>query len=104
MSAIHVCSMAKVPDTIASAGAQHLLTLLSPSTEFMRPASIMAENHLHLVMHDILADEDGARMGVLEVDRRALLGIASLVAVQPARAEADARRPRRACPPPAPAT
>jgi predicted protein tyrosine phosphatase len=59
MGIIHVCPMVKVPEIVTSAGARHLLSLLSPETEFFRPQSILVENHLHLVMHDILGVEDG---------------------------------------------
>lgn len=59
MSSIHVCSMAKVPETVAAAGARHLLTLLSPDSGFVLPQAILPANHLHLVMHDILMEQDG---------------------------------------------
>lgn len=59
MSTIHVCSMARVPETIDAVGARHLLTLLSPNSGFVRPGSIVAQNHLHLVMHDIVEEMDG---------------------------------------------
>ncbi|TIS61155.1 MAG: protein tyrosine phosphatase, partial [Mesorhizobium sp.] len=36
--------------------------LLAAGTEVTRPASILAENHLHLVMHDIAVAQDGMTM------------------------------------------
>jgi len=59
MAFIHVCPMVKVPETVETAGARHLLTILSPQTEFARPVSIVAQNHLHLSMHDIVEALDG---------------------------------------------
>ena len=56
---IHVCSLAKVEETVARTGAGRLLSLLSAGTEVTRPASIARENHLHLVMHDIAVAQDG---------------------------------------------
>ncbi|MDX8523998.1 tyrosine phosphatase family protein [Mesorhizobium sp. MSK_1335] len=59
---IHVCSLSKVDETVARTGAQRLLSLLAVGTEVIRPASIRAENHLHLVMHDIAVAQDGMTM------------------------------------------
>ncbi|MET2826244.1 tyrosine phosphatase family protein [Mesorhizobium shangrilense] len=59
---IHVCSLAKVEETVARTGAARLLSLLSAGTEVTRPASIARENHLHLVMHDIAVAQDGMTM------------------------------------------
>ena len=59
---IHVCSLAKVEETVARTGAGRLLSLLSAGTEVTRPASIARENHLHLVMHDIAVAQDGMTM------------------------------------------
>ncbi len=59
---IHVCSLAKVEETVARTGAGRLLSLLSAGTEVTRPASIARENHLHLVMHDIAVAQEGMTM------------------------------------------
>jgi predicted protein tyrosine phosphatase len=59
---IHVCSLSKVDETVARTGAQRLLSLLAAGTEVVRPASIPAENHLHLVMHDIAVAQEGMTM------------------------------------------
>jgi predicted protein tyrosine phosphatase len=59
---IHVCSLSKVEETVARTGAERLLSLLAAGTEVTRPASILAENHLHLVMHDIAVAQDGMTM------------------------------------------
>ncbi|TPL95446.1 tyrosine phosphatase family protein [Mesorhizobium sp. B2-3-12] len=59
---IHVCSLAKIDETVARTGAGHMLSLLSVGTDVTRPASIPRENHLHLVMHDIAVAQDGMTM------------------------------------------
>jgi predicted protein tyrosine phosphatase len=56
---IHVCPLSKVEQTVAKTGAARLLSLLSTGTEMTRPASIAPENHLLLVMHDIVEAQDG---------------------------------------------
>ncbi|MDX8501080.1 tyrosine phosphatase family protein [Mesorhizobium sp. VK4C] len=59
---IHVCPLSKIEETVARTGAERLLSLLAAGTEVVRPASILAENHLHLVMHDIAVAQDGMTM------------------------------------------
>ena len=59
---IHVCSLSKVEETVTRTGAERLLSLLAAGTDVIRPASILAENHLHLVMHDIAVAQDGMTM------------------------------------------
>ena len=59
---IHVCSLSKVEETVAKTGAARLLSLLAAGTDVTRPASIAAENHLHLVMHDIAVAQEGMTM------------------------------------------
>lgn len=59
---IHVCSLAKVDETVTKTGAERLLSLLAAGTEVVRPASIVPENHLHLVMHDIAVAQEGMTM------------------------------------------
>lgn len=56
---IHVCSLAKVGETVASAHAAHLVTLLNEGTPFERPAAIAAANHLFLAMNDIAEEQAG---------------------------------------------
>ena len=56
---IYVCSLARIADTVSESGAERLLSLLAAGTEVVRPTSILAENHLHLSMHDIADAQDG---------------------------------------------
>ena len=59
---IVVCPLSKVEETVSKSGARHLLTLLSEGSGMIRPASISADNHLYLVMHDIAVARDGMTM------------------------------------------
>src|SRR3954467_11849003 len=72
---IHICSLAKLEETVAKSGAVRVLSLLAAGTEVTRPASIVWENHLHLVMHDIAVAQDGMTMPGEEHVRN-LLGFA----------------------------
>ncbi len=56
---IHVCSLARLHDTVATTGASHMVTLLRVVDRVERPRSIAAENHLFLGMDDIAAPIDG---------------------------------------------
>ena len=56
---IHVCSLARVPDTVAATRASHMVTLLRTVDIVERPQSIMAANHLILGMDDIAEPIDG---------------------------------------------
>jgi len=56
---IHVCSLARLHDTVDGTGARHVVTLLGDEANVTRPASVPAENHLWLRMHDIAAPTDG---------------------------------------------
>lgn len=72
---IHVCSLAKVEETVTRTGAQRLLSLLAAGTDMTRPAAIAKGNHLHLVMHDIAEAQDGMTLPG-EEHVRGLLGFA----------------------------
>ena len=50
---IHVCSLARLHDTVRDSGARHVVTLIKDVSLVHRPASIAAENHLLLDMDDI---------------------------------------------------
>jgi predicted protein tyrosine phosphatase len=56
---IHVCSLARLHDTVAETGASHMVTLLRLIDRVQRPASIAAANHLILGMDDISVPLDG---------------------------------------------
>jgi predicted protein tyrosine phosphatase len=56
---IHVCSLARLHDTVGETGARHIITLLRNTDQAVRPATVAAENHLILSMDDIVAPMDG---------------------------------------------
>jgi predicted protein tyrosine phosphatase len=56
---IHVCSLARLQNTIAETGARHIVTLLRLSDRVARPAHIAPENHLVLNMDDISDPQEG---------------------------------------------
>lgn len=56
---IHVCSLARLHETVETIGASHIVTLISRDIEVERPRSILADNHLWLEMHDISTPLDG---------------------------------------------
>jgi predicted protein tyrosine phosphatase len=56
---IHVCSLARMPSTVAETGASHIVTLLRLTDRAKRPAHIAQENHLILGLDDIAEAADG---------------------------------------------
>ena len=56
---IHVCSLAKLHETVVDTGAQHIVTMLRDPGRLQRPRHISAKNHLVLSMDDITTPIDG---------------------------------------------
>ena len=56
---IHVCSLARLHDTVTETRATHIVTLLRLIDRVQRPASVLENNHLILGMDDISAPMDG---------------------------------------------
>jgi len=56
---IHVCSLARLYNTVAETGARHVVTLMKDITMVQRPDSIVEANHLLLDMDDITSVIDG---------------------------------------------
>ncbi len=56
---IHVCSLARLHDTVDETGARHVVTLLRETHLVERPRPIAEGNHLILSMDDISAPMDG---------------------------------------------
>jgi predicted protein tyrosine phosphatase len=56
---IHVCSLARLHDTVDETGARHIVTLLRNTDQVMRPRTVTSENHLVLSMDDIVAPMEG---------------------------------------------
>jgi predicted protein tyrosine phosphatase len=111
---IHVCSLARLHQTVENIGARHVVSLIGDEANLMRPAQVLPENHLWLRLHDISAPLDGYIMPgeeqiadllrfVKRWDRRAPLVVhcymgisrstasayASVCALNPERSEAD---------------
>jgi predicted protein tyrosine phosphatase len=121
---IHVCSLARLEETVEDTGARHVVSLIGDEARLQRPTRIAPENHLWLRIHDISAPLDGYIMPgeqhvaelldfVREWDRQAPLVVhcymgisrstasafASVCALNPQRDEASiARALRRASP------
>jgi predicted protein tyrosine phosphatase len=58
-AAIHVCSLERVPQTVARQKASHLITLLHNDKLITTPPTIPRDNHLRLSLHDISAPQPG---------------------------------------------
>src|SRR5881392_3312666 len=56
---IHVCSLARLHDTVRETGARHVVTLIKDISLVHRPATITPENHLLLDMDDITDHIEG---------------------------------------------
>jgi predicted protein tyrosine phosphatase len=56
---IHVCSLARLHDTVQETGARHIVTLLKIIDRVQRPASVEEVNHLILGMDDITEPLEG---------------------------------------------
>jgi len=56
---IHVCSLARLYDTIDETGARHIVTLLRLTDRVERPRHIAPENHLILAVDDISTPMEG---------------------------------------------
>lgn len=56
---LHVCSLAHLPGTVQTTGASHVITVMADVHQVLRPASILADNHLVISMDDIIAEAEG---------------------------------------------
>jgi predicted protein tyrosine phosphatase len=56
---IHVCSLARLHETVEDTGARHVVSLIGDEARVERPNRIAPENHLWLRLHDISAPLDG---------------------------------------------
>lgn len=59
MPRLHVCSLSRLPETVAATGASHVLTLVNVGTALERPAAIPAECHGIVGVSDIVAPLEG---------------------------------------------
>jgi predicted protein tyrosine phosphatase len=56
---IHVCSLARLHETVEDTGARHVISLLGEEDRIPLPVGVPAENHLWLQLHDIILPMDG---------------------------------------------
>jgi predicted protein tyrosine phosphatase len=56
---IHVCSLARLHETVEDTGARHVVSLISNEANVQRPAAVTPENHLWLRLHDISVPLEG---------------------------------------------
>ena len=56
---IHVCSLARLHDTVDETGARHIVTLLRNTDQVLRPAVVAEKDHLILSMDDISEPLEG---------------------------------------------
>jgi predicted protein tyrosine phosphatase len=56
---IHVCSLARLHETVEDTGARHVVSLIGDEGRIDRPTVIVEENHLWLRLHDISSPLDG---------------------------------------------
>jgi predicted protein tyrosine phosphatase len=56
---IHVCSLARLEETVEQTGARHVVSLIGDEARVARPSCIVPENHLWLRLHDISMPLDG---------------------------------------------
>ena len=56
---IHVCSLARLHQTVEETGARHVITLLKDISMVERPPTVDAKNHLHIDVDDITCPVDG---------------------------------------------
>jgi predicted protein tyrosine phosphatase len=59
MPRLHVCSLARVTETVRATGARSLVTLINLDTLVSRPAEIDPDRHLFVRMSDIVEPVDG---------------------------------------------
>lgn len=56
---IHVCSLARLHETVEETGARYIVSLIGDETRLARLSGIPPQNHLWLRMHDISAPLEG---------------------------------------------
>jgi predicted protein tyrosine phosphatase len=56
---IHVCSLARLHETVEGTGARHIVSLIGDEARIERPIVVVPENHLWLRLHDISSPLDG---------------------------------------------
>ena len=66
MPTLHVCSLARLHETVAATGASHVVTLINAATPVSRPGSIPEDRHLFIGVSDIVDPLEGQILPALE--------------------------------------
>jgi len=72
MPTLHVCPLSRLHETVATARASHVVTLMGAGAEVQRPATVAAERHLFIGVSDILEPLDGHVLAAAEHVERLL--------------------------------
>lgn len=56
---IHVCSLARLHQTVRDSGARHVVSVMKDISLVERPAAVRPEHHLHIAVDDITFPMDG---------------------------------------------
>lgn len=59
MPSLHVCSLSRLPETVAATGARHVVTLINVGTPVERPDGIDVDRHLVVGLSDIVEPMEG---------------------------------------------
>lgn len=59
MTAIYVCPLSRLAETVSASGASHILTLINENTAVVRPSHIDEQNHFRVGIHDICEPAEG---------------------------------------------
>lgn len=59
MTAIYVCPLSRLSETVAQSGARHVVTLINRDTPVERPPSVAVADHLFVGVHDICDPAEG---------------------------------------------
>jgi len=72
MPTLHVCSLARLHETVAATRASHIVTLINAATAVERPVSVSADRHLFIGVSDIVDPLDGHIVPAVEHVERLL--------------------------------
>ena len=59
MTALYVCPLSRLGETVSRSGARHVVTLITDPALVVRPAEIPAAGHLIITIHDICEPAEG---------------------------------------------
>ena len=59
MTALYVCPLSRLAETVSQSGARHVVTLITNPDLVVRPAEILADAHLVISIHDICEPAEG---------------------------------------------